>query len=829
MAIVYDQPVKKGGIVYDQEDYPLSESEREDPNAFRLTAPERPKRTSTQFVEAVKNAPGQVAAGIKQASPNFAVEGPFAIPEVAGQIGSSIFANAASAVSDTPKETREKYTYQPRLQTSQGVSKAVGAVAAPIGELNKGVARGAADLTGIDPERAESILNTAEAVLPAAKGLRSGAVAEAAAPKITVPENPVAAARAAGYKVRPSDVAKAEPETSVRTTTATEGLAGSDELRKSLMNFNQRNSTKMALQELGLPETSPRVTPKLIEQASAAPLAKYREVGRAVKQFEPSDEFHADLDSAVSKEGLHPDSRADIAKMVSEYKDRGMSGPDAVKSVSVLRRGASRYIRSDDPATQDFGFAQRQVADAIESQLIRQLEATGQTQLAQEFLAARQQLAKIHDVQSATKAGQVDIHVLKKLQDKGAPLSGRLAIMADTAEMFPHVTKHPQSVSNVSGGGAIPGVGPAMDVVSGGLRPLTRKFLGSDVYQNRLGKPEAQLGPESALGEYFTPPPAAKGAGSAPPPFAPEPGPRFPRSQASAMLEAQKRAGDLSLVDEVRNPQELPPTPSRLHAETPPAPRGGIPFKASAPDTRLGDQLSLAPDVEIGQIPGGQNPRAAGMSQQVSGTSLHPELRAVRGKPDEVTGELSLAEESTPKNGPPGTTITPNPKHPGFFDVNVAGKKEGVTVKGRKAAEDLLKGGLGDEFAPTKNNVQHSVDETGAHTFTTKNGEATAQEGNGYLLMKRSDVVESARGNGEGKALVRAGIEKARELGLKYGSDISVSPAQEAVYKSLEKDGVQVKRNPSERSITTGNLVSRDPRKPVFEIETSAKKKAVGE
>lgn len=115
--------------------------------------------------------------------------------------------------------------------------------------------------------------------------------------------------------------------------------------------------------------------------------------------------------------------------------------------------------------------------------------------------------------------------------------------------------------------------------------------------------------------------------------------------------------------------------------------------------------------------------------------------------------------------------------------------------------------------------VEHSVDETGQHLFKTKDGTAIAQESNGYLLMKRQDVATQARGQGQAVAMVETALQEAKTLGVKLGSDISVSPEAEKVYKALEKRGYTVTKNPAERNPATGNLVSKDPRVPVFEVD----------
>jgi hypothetical protein len=323
--------------------------------------------------------------------------------------------------------------------------------------------------------------------VPALKGLKGSAVAEI--PKVLgrMDENPVAAARAFGDKVRPSDMAKAEPETSVKTTRATEGVAGSRQLRISLMEHNAKNGTSKAAIDLGGTGNEPRITQKFLDEKSAPHLATYRKVGRAAGDFDSANpSLKADLYAIADREGLHPDARADAAKAISEYSDRAMSGPDTVKSISTLRREAARNGRSDDPNMQAFGFTQRKIADAIEAQLGRQLEASGQAPLMQEFAGARQGLAKIHDVDTALKGGQVDRHVLLRLRNQGVPLTGNLAIMADSADMFKHVTKHPTSIADEGGGGVVPGIGHSKCGRTPGYSQILRfRFLPEPTWEAR--------------------------------------------------------------------------------------------------------------------------------------------------------------------------------------------------------------------------------------------------------------------------------------------------------------------------------------------------------
>lgn len=124
--------------------------------------------------------------------------------------------------------------------------------------------------------------------------------------------------------------------------------------------------------------------------------------------------------------------------------------------------------------------------------------------------------------------------------------------------------------------------------------------------------------------------------------------------------------------------------------------------------------------------------------------------------------------------------------------------------------------------------VVHSVEEaTGEHTVKSPNGELIADEGSKAIQVKRIDVDKKAQGAGEGTMMMERLIAEAGKRGKNVESDVSVSPAMEGVYRKLGQQGYKIIENPSERSETTGNLVSKDPRKGVFTIQVDPVKKAV--
>ncbi len=513
-----------------------------------------------------------------------------------------LFKNPGESDADYLARSRNDLTYQPRGELGQAVNE----LAAPtVGRAINAASTGVTKLTGDSGtgELTKDALNVLPALVGAGgvgpKAIASRAEASAAkntplSSVGTAADNPVGALRAAGYKMRPSDAAKAAPEADIPGVTR-EKFSGSGDIRKDFIDPNQRITTKLAATDIGLPANTPRITPTLLDKQRAPHIATYGEVGQAVGKFTASDDLGKALDGVSNQVGLTPEARSKIAADVDQYRSSQWAGPDAVKTISALRRRSTAEAKSQDVNTQDLGHAHRQVADALEDELGRQVATSLEPELAAKFRDARTALAKINDVDSTVKGGQIDTQAMKKLADKGVNLSGNLKIIADAGEYIPHVTKHPQSIADVGAvESPLPLVNPLMDIASGGIRPLIRSYLKSDSFQNRLGPEAPTSGFGSRLGDYFQKPEVS---GPETPPTAPE---TLPPSPSSTMHVANQLAGDLGLEpDAVPNQTVLPPAPSRFTASVPaPIPTDGLPFTPSA--TGLADQmaggLSLADD-----------------------------------------------------------------------------------------------------------------------------------------------------------------------------------------------------------------------------------------
>jgi hypothetical protein len=134
----------------------------------------------------------------------------------------------------------------------------------------------------------------------------------------------------------------------------------------------------------------------------------------------------------------------------------------------------------------------------------------------------------------------------------------------------------------------------------------------------------------------------------------------------------------------------------------------------------------------------------------------------------------------------------------------------GEKLPGQRGAVGLLnKPGIVHDYDPA----------TGEHTVTSPNGTTVARDAaNGKdIIAQRDDTHPEAQGGGEATRRKMRLADIAAERGGSLHSDVSVSPAEAKVYSALGKSGYDIRKNPNARiSETTGNLVSNDPREPVF-------------
>jgi hypothetical protein len=131
----------------------------------------------------------------------------------------------------------------------------------------------------------------------------------------------------------------------------------------------------------------------------------------------------------------------------------------------------------------------------VEDMLIRHLNSTGKSALANRFDQARQMIAKTYSVEAALNegTGNVVASQLGNQLKKGKPLSGGLALAARFAQAFPKAAEEVRHSPGVSAVDALIGAGGAVTINPGlAALPLarvgTREALLSSAGQ-RLAKP----------------------------------------------------------------------------------------------------------------------------------------------------------------------------------------------------------------------------------------------------------------------------------------------------------------------------------------------------
>lgn len=361
----------------------------------------------------------------------------------------------AIGLSDDPRTPHEimsadqqRLTYQPTDESGQELGAAI---SKPYELVRKGV-------TALGGEGAGDVLDVTAALSPLKSPLsRIGkGPAEVAAVRQAPGSDVASRARNAGYKLTPTQ------EKGGVVARSAEGLADHAKLERELSMDNQHTTNQLAKKAIGLAETeefSQANIAKLKDQYGK-PYAELSKLGKAVTD----EQFSKDIDAAGSRastgESFPLAENPAIGELQNAYRVEAFDSGDAVKAVRQLRSDSSKNIKApNDPEKNAKGYAQRKIADAIEGQLERHAEASGKPELVKEFRHARQQLAKIHDVEDAlTPAGNVDAKILAKKLDKGAPFSDELKTIAETAATYPRSLQATENLRNTSPVGMLQGL-----------------------------------------------------------------------------------------------------------------------------------------------------------------------------------------------------------------------------------------------------------------------------------------------------------------------------------------------------------------------------------
>jgi len=322
-----------------------------------------------------------------------------------------------------------------------------------------------------------------------------------------MPKRPVAQivkeGRAAGYSFKPSEASALSPKGTAYAGRTAEGVVGSPRLSIETAIKNQEITNKLANKDLGIPDNV-KLTPAKIRELKEPHNAVYKEVGE-LGSVRADDTYINDITNLGRAPGksFTKVKNPDIETLREQYLEPQFDAQDTVLQIRTLRRNGGKNLKNLAPEKNELGYAQRQVADALEAQLERHAEAIGKPDLVQRFQNSRRELAKINNVSEALNAATGDVSAAKvsKLL-KGTNYNGNLQLVRDMHDAFPSEMRDARKLRNKvpltkleAAIGATPAVAGMLlhnPLLAATALPvmaapnLTRKFLLSDLYQNKL-------------------------------------------------------------------------------------------------------------------------------------------------------------------------------------------------------------------------------------------------------------------------------------------------------------------------------------------------------
>lgn len=788
----------------------------------------------SDFTNALNDLPGVgTAAAIGQGITRLAGK---AVSGAAGAVAPVFGGNANDTVHGVQdfvnRNTELPQSNDPIQQALRAVNGVAQKVAAPVdravGNLPPGLR------TGI--EATEEAIPDVASLIPGMQGARAARTASAASRAVPIASTDVEQAlKTAGYQNLPR---QAENSTVVQRAGAS--VAGEAPLAQQQTLTNQGVTDELARNEAGIPQGQKVTYQTLADARAAGPGKTYDAAHGALNETLQAD---PELQGAISSIG---DTTSQLPRSpdVDGLKQTMLDQPQMTRdqlfsNIQQSRERAAKYYKAEEPDSEAMGDAYSALANAYEDFVGRQLPKDGPVSL-QDWQNARTQFAKNYTVQSALKGTSVDASKIAQLQAKNpTQLTDGLNLIAEQHNRFPLSTGFgPRTFApeGIGSSGSVPGIvarhatGPAVGAATGYALGGTggaaaggaAGLLSSAAFQGFLrrwlgGNPEAAQASAAGaatnprLGYFFgRDEPIPPGWNRSPPSIAgllPAPS----MVNAGGGVATPNILHDLGLTPDVQAAAPAHPGAPRAPTPQPEAPLEQVPSRpmGRVNFTPQGDYSGVlqpngrppAPAGGQGGIPladllseGVEQRPAAGLTAGPMGAPAPQGIPFQRNAGHEAGG-LSLADEFSPAAQENNADVA---------GVRSQGVPEGVTSRAQ----------------PTGVQTQHAADEqTGVHTVSTPNGEATAVENGPYLQVKRSDVNPGAQGKGEGMAMMERLAYEAGDRGLKLASDVSVSPDAQKLYAALKKRGFTVTRDPGATvNPTTGNLISSDPRKPVFVV-----------
>ena len=411
-----------------------------------------------------------------------------------------------------------------------------------IGENFQKGAKWIADKTGIPASDVESYMASLSVAAPAAARPVARTVQELAAPALEkavigakMPFEPMMQAKRErmsledyargpqidaaieaqrlGIALSPEQI---QPTLVPKTLSAVAGQRGTD----AIANANKNQIRKVAINELGLPETT--------QFDSKAPFNDARmRVAEPYSQVKKLPTMVADDSITASLNRLRPDeavigserySKATNAIIDDAVKktSTGLTGAEVLKNVQTLRQRAQKTYnnKSADLASLDVADTNLAIANVLESMIETNIF---NPKLLSQFRDARQKMAKTYAYEAATdfNTGMIDVNKLSRVTSKDNVMTGDIAALGKIAGNFPEAftTKATESmlsapritrsgVGGATGGGigyqigGVTGsiVGTALGALAGeGAGMLAARRIASPEYQAGLSLRDARI------------------------------------------------------------------------------------------------------------------------------------------------------------------------------------------------------------------------------------------------------------------------------------------------------------------------------------------------
>ena len=270
-----------------------------------------------------------------------------------------------------------------------------------------------------------------------------------------------------------------QPTLGPRTLSAIAGQRGTD----AIANANKNQIRKVALNELGLPETT--------QFDSKVPFNEARmRVAEPYSQVKKLPTMVADDSITSALNNLRPDealicsdkySKATNAIIDDAVKktSSGLTGSEVLKNVQTLRQRAQKTYnnKSADLASLDLADANLAIANVLESMIETNIF---NPKLLSQFRDARQKMAKTYAYEAATdfNTGMIDVNKLSRVTAKDTVMTGDIAALGKIAGNFPEAftTKVTESILSTPritrsgiGGATGAGLGYQVGGVTGSL------------------------------------------------------------------------------------------------------------------------------------------------------------------------------------------------------------------------------------------------------------------------------------------------------------------------------------------------------------------------